>query len=124
MTHLVIDPFVGIAHMFSHPFLRDAFMAGTAVALASGLVGYFVALRGQVFTGDALSHVAFTGSLAALVAGLDLRIGLFASCIVFGLVMAALGGRGRPDDTVVGSVFAWVLGLGSLLLTIYTTSRR
>ena len=26
--------------------------------LASGLVGYFVVLRGQVFTGDALSHVA------------------------------------------------------------------
>ena len=44
----------------------------------AGLVGYFLVLRGQVFTGDALTHVAFTGALAALAAGLDLRLGLFA----------------------------------------------
>jgi zinc/manganese transport system permease protein len=36
--------------------------------------------------------------------------------------MAALGPRGRADDTVIGSVFAWILGLGALFLTVYTTS--
>ena len=50
-----------------------------AIALPAGLVGYFVVLRGQVFTGDALSHVAFTGALAALAVGVDLRLGLFAA---------------------------------------------
>jgi zinc/manganese transport system permease protein len=122
MMTLATNPFTGIAHMFEHPFLRYAFMAGTAIALASGLVGYFVVLRGQVFTGDALSHVAFTGALAALAAGIDLLIGLYGACIVIALAMAALGSRGRADDTVVGSVFAWILGLGALFLTAYTTS--
>ena len=51
---------------FSQPFMQHAFLAGSGIALASGLVGYFVVLRAQVFTGDALSHVAFTGALAAL----------------------------------------------------------
>ena len=122
MTLLTADPFIGIAHMFEHAFLRNAFLAGTAIALASGLVGYFVVLRGEVFTGDALSHVAFTGSLAALVAGIDLLIGLYGACVVVALAMAALGTRGRVDDTVIGNVFAWILGLGALFLTIYTTS--
>jgi zinc/manganese transport system permease protein len=36
--------------------------------------------------------------------------------------MAALGSKGRADDTVIGNVFAWILGLGALFLTIYTTS--
>ena len=54
------------ATCFAHPFMRNAFLAGTAIALAAGLVGYFLVLRSQVFTGDALSHVAFTGALAAL----------------------------------------------------------
>jgi zinc/manganese transport system permease protein len=36
--------------------------------------------------------------------------------------MAALGSRGQADDTVIGSVFAWILGLGALFLSIYTTS--
>ncbi len=119
---MAANPFIGIAHMFEHPFLRYAFIAGTAIALASGLVGYFVVLRGQVFTGDALSHVAFTGALAALAAGIGLLLGLYVACVVVALAMAALGSRGRADDTVVGSVFAWVLGLGALFLTIYTTS--
>jgi zinc/manganese transport system permease protein len=117
-----LDPFVGIDHMLSHPFMRYAFFAGTAIALASGLAGYFVVLRGEVFTGDALSHVAFTGALAALAAGISLLLGLYASCILVALAMAALGARGRADDAVVGSVFAWIMGLGALFLTIYTTS--
>ena len=122
MTFLTDNPFVGIAHMLEHPFLRYAFLAGTAIAIASGLTGYFVVLRGQVFTGDALSHVAFTGALAALAAGIDVLLGLYVACVVVALAMAALGSRGRPDDTVIGSVFAWILGLGALFLTIYTTS--
>ena len=55
--------------MFAQEFVRNALLAGTAIALASGLVGYFVVLRAQVFAGDALSHVAFTGALAAAAAG-------------------------------------------------------
>jgi zinc/manganese transport system permease protein len=118
----VANPISGIAHMLGHPFLRYAFLGGTGIALASGLVGYFVVLRGQVFTGDALSHVAFTGALAALALGVDLRVGLYGACVVFAVIMAVLGGRAGADDTVVGSVFAWVLGLGALFLTVYTTS--
>jgi zinc/manganese transport system permease protein len=108
--------------MFEHPFFRYAFLAGTAIALASGLVGYFVVLRSQVFSGDALSHVAVTGALAALAFGISALVGLYVACIVVAFGMAALGSRGRPDDTVIGNVFAWILGLGALFLTIYTTS--
>lgn len=119
----LVQPLGGIAHMLDHPFLRYAFLAGTAIAVASGLIGSFVVRRGQVFTGDALSHVAFTGALAALAFGIDLRVGLYGACIAFALIMAFLGRRARVDDTVIGSVFAWVLGLGALFLSIYTTSR-
>lgn len=115
-----LDPFSGVAHMFSQGFVVRAFLAGGVVAATCGLVGYFLVLRAQVFAGDALSHVAFTGALAALAAGIDLRVGLFAACIVFGVAMATLGPRGRPDDVAIGNVFAWVLGLGALFLTIYT----
>jgi len=112
-----------LAGMFAQPFERNAFLAGTAIAVAVGLVGYFVVLRSQVFTGDALSHVAVTGALAALALGVDARVGLFAATIVVGMGMGLLGRRGRADDVVIGSVFAWVLGLGVLFLTLYTTSR-
>ncbi|MFJ8361881.1 metal ABC transporter permease [Streptomyces sp. NPDC093984] len=107
----------------SQPFLLHAFLAGTAIAAACGLVGYFLVLRAQVFTGDALSHVAFTGAMAALAFGYDLRLGLFAATIAGALLFGTLGRRARPDDVVIGSVFSWILGLGAFFITLYTTSR-
>jgi zinc/manganese transport system permease protein len=107
--------------MLAHEFMRNAFLAGTFVALGCGLIGYFVVLRSQVFAGDALSHVAFTGALAAAAAGIDIRIGLFAATLLVAGGMGILGERARSDDVVIGSVFAWVLGLGALFLSIFVS---
>lgn len=107
--------------MFAHEFMRNALIAGSFVGLACGLVGYFVVLRAQVFAGDALSHVAFTGALAAAVLGLNILAGLFAATILGGIVMGILGDKARADDVTIGSLFAWTLGLGVLFLSIFTT---
>ncbi|HEV2636578.1 MAG TPA: metal ABC transporter permease [Actinocrinis sp.] len=135
-------------------FMQHALLAGTGVGLACGLVGYLTVLRAQVFLGDALSHVAFVGSLGALVAGLAPMAGLFAATVGTGVVLGLLGqegsGGGRvggrrgaadggrrgaragnrgaggaqiADDIAIGALFAWILALGALLLTVYTTSK-
>jgi zinc/manganese transport system permease protein len=119
---MLLGDLLGLTDMLGQPFMRYAFLAGTCIALASGFAGYFVVLRVQVFTGDALSHVAFTGALAALAAGIDLRLGLFAAVVGVALVLGVLGDRGRADDVAVGAVFAWVLGLGVLFLSLFTSS--
>lgn len=99
-------------------FIDNALLAGSAVALASGLVGYFLVLRRQVFAADALSHVAFTGAVAAALAGVDVRLGLFVATVAVGLGLAGIGRRGAPGDVAIGTVFAWILGLGVLLLAL------
>ncbi|HEY0520942.1 MAG TPA: metal ABC transporter permease [Ilumatobacteraceae bacterium] len=110
-----------VGHMLSHEFIRHALIAGTSVAILSGLVGYFVVLRGQVFAGDALSHVAYTGALAALAAGIDLRVGLFVATIGVSVALGVLATTNDgADDVVIGTTFAWILGLGVLFLAIYT----
>ncbi len=50
------------------------------------------------------------------------RGGLFALTLVVALVLAALGRRGQPDDVVIGVSFAWILGIGVLLITVLATS--
>jgi zinc/manganese transport system permease protein len=114
--------------MLFQEYMRNALLAGTFVALACGVAGWFVVLRGQVFAGDALSHVAFPGALAAASAGIDLRIGLFAATVATGAAIGALGrgvlARGSAvasassaaDDTVIGMVFTFILGLGVFFL--------
>jgi len=109
--------------MLSHDFIRLALVAGTPIALASGAIGYFVVLRSQVFAGDTLSHVAFTGALAAAAAGVDLRFGLFGATLVVALLLAALGDRASVgDDVAIGTTLAWVLGLGAFFLDLFNRS--
>lgn len=108
--------------MFAHAFVRNAYLAGTFIALASGVVGWFVVARAQLFAGDALSHVAFVGAIGAAVVGVDERLGLFALTLVVAAALAALGGRGRADDAAIGTVFAWILGIGVLLIVLLATS--
>jgi zinc/manganese transport system permease protein len=117
-----LNPIADLQALLALDFMRNAFLAGSCIALASGLVGYFVVLRNQVFTADALGHVAFTGGLGGLLIGLDLLIGVFGSCIAVALAIGTLGGRERGRDVAIGTVFAWVLGIGVLFLSLYTSS--
>lgn len=109
--------------MLSHQFMQSALLAGSAIALLSGLLGYFVVLRSQVFAGGALGDVAFTGALAAAAAGLDLRVGLFAVTVAIALLMAALGGRAQADDVTIGVVLVWALGIGVLFLDLFNSGQ-
>ncbi len=121
-TSFSLNPFQDVQAMLAYDFMRNAFIAGGCIAAAAGLVGYFVVLRNQVFTTDALGHVAFTGGMGGLVVGLNLLVGVFGSCVAVALAIGSLGGRGRGRDVAIGTVFAWVLGLGLLFLSIFTSS--
>lgn len=121
-TSFSFNPFQDVQAMLAYDFMRNAFIAGGCIAAAAGLVGYFVVLRNQVFTTDALGHVAFTGGMGGLLIGLNLLAGVFGSCIAVALAIGSLGGRGRGRDVAIGTVFAWVLGLGLLFLSIFTSS--
>jgi len=121
-TSFSLNPFQDVQAMLAYDFMRNAFIAGGCIAAAAGLVGYFVVLRNQVFTTDALGHVAFTGGMGGLLVGLNLLVGVFGSCVAVALAIGSLGGRGRGRDVAIGTVFAWVLGLGLLFLSIFTSS--
>ncbi|MFL5860842.1 MAG: metal ABC transporter permease [Solirubrobacteraceae bacterium] len=108
--------------MFAHEFVRNAWLAGTFIALACGTIGWFVVLRAQVFAGDALSHVAFVGAIAAAAAGVNEQIGVFALTLALAAGMGLLGRRARADDVTIGITFAWILGIGVLLLAVLATS--
>lgn len=106
--------------LFQHEFVRNAFLAGSVVAIVSGLVGYFVVLRGQAFAAEALSHIGFTGATAAALLGISSLEGMFLFTLLAALEMGLLGKRLRSRDVEVGMVLTFMLGLGVLFLSIIT----
>jgi zinc/manganese transport system permease protein len=111
---------LAVTGLLTHPYMQHAFVAGTAVAVTAGAIGYFLVLRSQVFTADALGHVTYTGAMAALAFAFNPIIGLFVATSVIAMGLSGLGRRARADDVVIGSTFAWILGLGAFFQTLYT----
>jgi zinc/manganese transport system permease protein len=107
--------------MFAHEFMRNALLASTGIALAAGLAGYFLVIRGQVFAADALSHVAFTGGVAALAFGVNELLGLIVATVLAAVILNSLSVASRAGDVEIGVLFALILGLGVLFISIYVS---
>lgn len=106
--------------MFSYDFMRTAFVAGGVVAVLSGVVGFFLVLRGQTFAGHALSHVGFTGATGAVLFGLPPLWGLVGFTVLAGFIMGLLGEKLSGRDVAIGMMLSMALGLGLLFLHFYT----
>jgi zinc/manganese transport system permease protein len=105
--------------IWQYDFMQHAFEAGTIIAIVAGIVGYFVVLRRSSFAAHALSHVGFAGAAGAVLFGIDPIIGLlfFTSC--GGITIALLGRRAANRDVHIGTVLAFMLGLGVLFISLY-----
>jgi zinc/manganese transport system permease protein len=122
----VLPPFTpnlwhDIQAMLQYDFMRQALLAGTILSIVAGLVGYFVVLRHQAFAGESLSDVAFTGALGGAALGINPLASLLVTTIAVAVAMGGFGERLRGRDVAIGTVLAWVLGLGVLFLSLFTT---
>ncbi|MDR5770669.1 metal ABC transporter permease [Caballeronia sp. LP006] len=106
--------------MFEYDFMVNAFAASGIVAVLSGIVGYFLVLRGQTFAGHALSHVGFTGATGAVLIGLPPLWGMIGVTLAAGVGMGALGEKLAGRDVAIGVILSLSLGFGLLFLHFFT----
>ena len=110
-----------ITDMFQYEFMNNAFAAAGIVAVVSGIVGFFLVMRGQTFAGHALSHIGFAGATGAGLIGLAPLWGLVGFTLAAGIVMGVLSDRISNRDVAIGVVLALALGFGLLFLHYYTS---
>lgn len=103
--------------LFHYDFLRNAFLAGTIVAVAAGVVGYFVVLRQLSFAAHALAHIGFSGATGAAWLGIPVIIGMVGFTVIAAIGIGMLGERLRGRDVAVGTVLAFATGLGYLFIS-------
>jgi len=105
--------------MWLYPFIRTAFEAGTIIAVLAGVVSYLVVLRRSSFAAHALGHVGFSGAAGAVLFGVNPFYGLLLFTTVSGGGIGLLGKRASHRDVEIGSILAFMLGLGLLFLELY-----
>ena len=115
-----------VRQLFEFPFMVNAFRAGTVVAVAAGLIGWFMVLRRQSFAGHTLALVGFPGAAGATLVGIGATWGFFGFCTAAALVIAALpraSGSGYSEESaVIGTVQAVAVACGFLFVTLYAGS--
>ena len=110
-----------ITDMFQYDFMINAFAAAGIAAVVSGIVGFFLVMRGQTFAGHALSHIGFAGATGAGLVGLAPLWGLTGFTLAAGITMGLLSERISNRDVAIGVVLALALGFGLLFLHYYTS---
>ena len=105
--------------LLAEHFVHTALLAGAVVSVVAGSIGIFVVTRGASFAVHAISELGFTGAAGALVIGIDPVIGMIGGSLGVGLVLGLLSIHGRENDSAIGAVLAFGLGLGVLFLSLY-----
>ena len=109
---LFIDPFL------NNGFMLNALAAGTLVAIACGIVGTFMVLKGLAFLGDALSHGVLPGVAVAILWGIP---GIVGAAVGSLLMIAGIGVVTKKTklsaDTAIGLLFVGMLALGVVIVS-------
>ncbi|MBD0737211.1 metal ABC transporter permease [Streptomyces sp. CBMA29] len=117
------NPLTDVRQMWAYPFMVNAFRAGTVVAVAAAVTGWFMVLRRQSFAGHTLAVVGFPGAAGATLVGVSAAYGYFAFCVAAALVIATVPRAGRDADgaetALTGTVQAFLLACGFLFTALY-----
>ena len=109
---VLTDPFV------QNAFMQRALLAGILVAIATGVVGTLMVLRGMAFLGDALAHGVLPGIAAALLIGIPSFVGaLVGAAVMIGGVAAVQRRTRLSSDVAIGLLFVGMLALGVVIVS-------
>ena len=110
--NLILDP-------LTFPFFVRALAASAIVGLVCATVGSFLVLRGMAFMGDALSHSAFPGVVAAYLIGAPFYFGASIAAVGTALAIGWVTRQGKiRGDTAIGVLFAGMFALGVFMLSM------
>jgi zinc/manganese transport system substrate-binding protein len=101
---------------FSLPFVQRGLLEVLALAIAAGLLGTWIVLRGLAFYAHAVGTAAFPGLVLAAGLGIPALAGAFGTAAVVAAAVGALARRERGhEDSVTALVLVGALAAGVIL---------
>ena len=107
-----------ITEPLSLAFFQRALAAAVIVSSVCAVVGTYVVLKGLAFIGDAISHAAFPGVVAAFLLKGPYLLGAGIAAVVTALGIGVVTRRAQiRTDTAIGVLFAGTFALGIFLFS-------
>ena len=107
-----------VLELFDYEFMRRAFLAGIAVAIACPLIGVFLVLRRLSLLADGLGHVTFAGLAAGFLLGIYPLFAALLAAVLGAVGIERLRARGRiAGDAAIAMFYTAGLALGVVLVS-------
>src|SRR5579859_3331550 len=90
--------------ILEYPFMQNALLTGTIIAVIAAVMGYFLIARGLTFAAHALPNVGFAGAAGAVLLGLNPVFGLFVFTIGAAAAIGLPDSEARERDTSIGVI--------------------
>lgn len=100
--------------------LSQSILAGAILGVIGGFVGLFVMLRRHAFAVHAIAEMSFAGAALFLLLGYNVVTGSLIGSIFSALLIAFMGTKAHDNDSVIGALMPFGLGLGILFLSLYS----
>ena len=100
--------------------LSQSIIAGAILGVIGGFVGLFVMLRRHAFAVHAIAEMSFAGAALFLLLGYNVVTGSLMGSIISALLIALMGARAHENDSIIGALMPFGLGLGILFLSLYS----
>lgn len=100
--------------------LSQSIIAGAILGVIGGFVGLFVMLRRHAFAVHAIAEMSFAGAALFLLLGYNVVTGSLVGSIFSALLIALMGARAHENDSIIGALMPFGLGLGILFLSLYS----
>ncbi len=99
-------------------FFVRALAAGALIGTVCAVVGTYVVLKGLAFIGDAVSHAAFPGVVAAFILQGPYLVGAAIAAVTTAIGIGYVSRRARIRvDTAIGVLFAGMFALGIFMFS-------
>lgn len=105
--------------MFSYEFMQNAYLAGTLIAIISGIMGVFVIARNMSFMAHTLSEIGFAGAAFGMYAGLTPLNGMLVFTTISSMLVGQLSSKIESRrESVISAISGLFIGLGILFLAL------
>lgn len=108
--------------MFEYEFMRNAFAAGTIIAIICGIMGVFVIARNMSFLTHTLSEIGFSGAAFGIFAGWTPLSGMLLFTVISSVIVGRLSVRAERREAAISAISALFIGLGILFLSLANTN--
>ncbi len=109
--------------MFELEFMRNAYVAGTLIAILSGVMGVFVIARNMSFLSHTLSEIGFAGASFGIFMGWSPLNGMLLFTTISSILVGELSSQVESRrESVISAISGLFIGLGILFLALAQTN--